>query len=505
MALEISTRTIEIEKVIGTRTAQTLVRAETLTPGAGREAIEVLIADAGAVITNIEAQTDRVVVEGTVNYQAAYRQGEENTLRAVAAQAQLSQVFDIPGTAAGMRASACAAVEHVDARYENGHMVFLATISIRAQSISLIPTEVITAIAGDQSAETEFVNICSCKTAAESESMTLVQGEATLPAALDARTTLMDRAIATVDSAEADLGGVRVKGKVNVEALISSGVAGHPAAMARYALDYEQLVDVPEWLARDVCAAATVTRLDTRVEQGGEGEDSRLAIEAEVAINVTSIGSDCADVLSDAYSTSGSALKLTTAPLNICSEIVCACYTEQIKGTLLLNENAPGVGSVIAVAARPNISGWATNGESAIEGVIEATVLYIPGGGDRAVSAQSEMPFSIKCPAPLNDSSLVCIKILSADANAIMSDRVELRCMLTVEATTHMPAEYTQVTGVEEGAELRRYPGIILFWPTESDDLWSIGRRYSMSAENVKAMNGGSEIIEHGKAMVLKI
>lgn len=505
MALDISTQTIEIERIIGTKSAQALTRAEALVPGAGREAIEVLLTDAAVCITNMETQTDRIIVEGALHCQATYRQGDETTLRAVAAQAQLSQVFDIPGATQGMSAYACANVEHVEARYENGHMVFLVTTSLRAQAASLTPVEVITAIEGAESIETEFVSLCSCKTAAETEAASLVRAEVALPAALDARTTLMDRAVATVESAEADLGGVRVKGIVNVEALISSGVEGHPAASVRYALDFDQLVDVPEWLAKDVCATACVTRLETRVEQAGDGEDSQLVIDAEVGVHLASITNDCVDVLTDAYATAGNVLKLSAAPVELCADIACLSCTEQVKGTLLLSENAPGVGNVIAVTARPNISGWGTNGESTIEGVIEATILYMPGGGDRVVSAQSELPFSIKCRGTLNDTSLVCIKVTSAEASAIMSDRVELRCTLVVESSTRMVAEYTRVTGVEEGANLRRCPGIILFWPGAGDNLWTIGRRYSMPVEMVKAMNGGSEIVEQGKAMVLKI
>ena len=59
MALEISRQTIEIETGVGGGIAQTLARAETLVPGAGREAIEVLLADAMVAIESVEAQTDR--------------------------------------------------------------------------------------------------------------------------------------------------------------------------------------------------------------------------------------------------------------------------------------------------------------------------------------------------------------------------------------------------------------------------------------------------------------
>jgi hypothetical protein len=504
MALEISTQTIEVENGVGAKSAQALVRAEALVPGAGREAIEVLMTNASVELSDPEAQTDRMVVEGTVRCQAVYRQGSEATLRALTAQATLSQVFEMPGVTPGLTATANANVDHVEARYENGHMIFLTTVALAAQALRLSPTDVVTSVQGAD-VQTQFSDLCSVKTIADSRASALLREEVALPAELDARTALMDWGAATVDSYEADLGGVRVKGKVHVESLISSGVEGRPAATVKYALDYDQLVEVPEWLAQDVFAHAALDRLETRVEQGGEGEDSTLVIEAEVGVNVTSLGRDCATALADAYATGGQQISVGREKLSLVTNIESQRCTDLVKGALLLSENAPGVGSVIAVVVHPNISGWEESGDARIEGVLEASVLYMPGGSDQLASAQSELPFSVRCPGALNDLSEVKISVLSAEANALMSDRVELRCMLGISTVTRFTQEADVVNTAAEGESVKRRPGIILFWPTGDDSVWSIGRRYAVSVDEVKKMNGGSAVIEHGKAMVLRI
>ena len=366
MALEIAKQTIEIETGVGGGISQTLARAETLVPGAGREPIEVLLADALASISSVEAQTDRVVAEGDVFCQAAYRQGDEPTMRAVAAQTRISQVFDMPGVTPGMTARVCASVEHVEAKYENGHMVFLVTVTLSAQTTKLTPIELVTKLEDTDDIQTLSGEICSCRILAETAATALLREETTLPAALDARTALMERGAVWIESCQADLGGVRVKGRVNVEALISSGLEGRPAASVRTVMDIDQLVEVPEWLSADVCAEAQLKRLDTRVEQGGEKQDSILVVEAEVDLTVTSLGRDCVTAVTDAYAIKGSGLDVQGEDHTLCSDIRCVSATDQIKGTLLLSENAPGVGSVISVIAHPNISGWSTNSDSAI-------------------------------------------------------------------------------------------------------------------------------------------
>ena len=503
MALEISKQTVEFESCAGSGSAQALARAETLVPGAGREAIEVLISDALVNVDRVEAQTDRIVVEGSVRCQAAYRQGDGSTLRAVAAQSQLSQVFEMPGVMPGMTARACAAVESAEAKYENGHMVFLVSISINAQAFRLTGQEIITGAGGMDGIQTLPAELCSTRITAETEASSAIREEITLPAALDARTALMEWGSAWVESCEADLGGVRVKGRIGLEALISSGVEGRPVASVRHPIEFDQLVEVPEWLAGDVCAEASVTKLDSRVEQGGEKEDSILAVEAEVSVHVTSIGRDKITALTDAYSTSGRRLDTEITEVAYCADTSCHRISEQVRGTLLLSENAPGVGNVISVSVHPNISGWATNGESTIEGVIEATVLYMPGGSDIPASARSEMPFAVKYPGTLNDGSMVLISVLSAEASTLMSDRVELKCTLGIQTFTRTPAETELLTGLDEGGDIKKRPGIIICWPAQDDSPWTIGKRYSVPEQEINGLTGGSPV--PSKPIVIRI
>ena len=141
MPLNVVKKEIEIEREIGYRYLQILGRAETLVPGAGREAIEVLLWDASAAIIRADVQSDRVVLDGTLNCQAVYRQGEESTLRALSAKSTVSQVTEIPGAQGGMLSRVQPVVESVEARYENGHMVFLVGLGLHVRVMKLEPVE----------------------------------------------------------------------------------------------------------------------------------------------------------------------------------------------------------------------------------------------------------------------------------------------------------------------------------------------------------------------------
>ena len=508
MAISVLKQALEIEELVGSRQGQALLRAEAIVPGAGRDAIETLMSEADLVIGQVDVQEGRVVLEGTAHCQAVYRQGGEASLRSLTAQAQLNHAFELPGAAGDMPCRVAGEVEHVEAKYENGHMVFLVSVGLKLQVWKLTPAEIVTGVEGSPALETESETVRSVRLAAESDVDTLLSETVSLPAALDAQTALMSWGTVVVEGVEPDLGGVRVRGKLNVEALVASGVAGRPVALIKVPLAFERLVEMPDWLVENVYATARLQRLETRVETGEEDDeaDVDMRIEAEVNVSVKAVTASEAAALTDAYATRGPSVQIEMQEITPCVSIERTQASEAFRGTLLLPENAPGAGTVLAVRVRPVVGGWGVDaGRTTIDGVLEATVLYMPGGSDRVASAQSEMPFSLQVQGELDDSSWVTVEALSAEANALMSDRLELRCLLNVAAETRVTKEYRLLSGAQEGEDVKKRPGIVLFWPGGDDDIWSIGKRYNVSVEDVRAMNGGTDVIRQGKALVLKI
>ena len=499
MALETDRQTLELENLIGARAAQVLVRAEALVPGAGRDAIEPLLADASLYISQTDLQTDRVVLEGSVTCQAAYRQGEESTLKALTAQTTLNHVIEIPGAQPGMLCRVQGRAVHVDARYENGHMVFQVTCDLSAQVLHLTPAQVITGISGAEGLQATSREITSVKLAAEATELALLKDAVALPAALDARTSLMDWAAIEIESVEPDLGGARVKGRLLVDTLVSSGVAGRPAVVVRCPLALDQLVELPEWLMGDVFAECDLRAIRSRVEPTGEDGDMRLACEAEVRVRVLANATDRANALTDVYATQGASLDVERETLRLCAEASQRRVSDVVRGTVLLGENAPAVGTVVAVKAVPVIGEWrGENGQGRVDGVIEAQVLYLPGGSDVPAAAEAELPFTVTVPQALNERSIVDIQVLSAEANALMGDRLEMKLNLSIACQTRRREAVEVVEEVEEGEPIQRRSGIVIRWPDAGETAWDIGKRYAVPLEGVGE-------IEPGRPVVVKV
>ena len=496
MALNLTRQSFEAEKLVGLRQAQVLLRAEALVPGAGREVIEPLLADACLFIDAADIQADRIVLEGTARCQAVYRQGEENTLRALTAQTSLNYVLDIPGAEPGMFSRVRGAVAHVEARYENGHMIFLVSCDLRAQVLSLEAVEGIDSVSGQTGLEEDYAFIHSVKLAAESSETALIRETVPLSAALDARATLMDWTAVEIESVKADLGGVRVAGRVLVETLISSGVDGHPAAVVRVPMAFDQLVEMPEWLTGDVMAEADVRGVRTQIAMAEDESQAQLNCEAELRVRVLANATDAPRVLRDIYATQGGALDVKLQSVALCDSVSRVRQQEPARGTALLGEGQPRIGAVIATRVNPVIGEWRGEGDAGhIEGVLEVSVLYTPAGSEQPAAARAEIPFALDVPVPLDETSMIDIEPTAAEASALMGDRLDIKAQLGVRCETRSRQTVEIVADVESGEPIRRRSGIVIVWPDGSEDAWSIGKRYAIPAREAAEFSVGKPLV----------
>ena len=502
MPLKIIQKEIEAEKEVGYKYLQVLARAEALVPGAGREAIETLLWDANAVIIRADIQNDRVVLDGTLNCQAVYRQGEETSLRALSAKSTISQVTEIPGAQGGMLARIQPVVEHVEARYENGHMVFLVSLGVHVRVLKLEPVQVIDGVEGGENLQTLYREVCFTRLAAEATETAVLTERVELPQALDARATLMDWGSVSIESCKPDLGGVRIKGKAQIDTLIASGIEGRPAVLVKYPIEFDRLVELPEWLSQSACVTPSIRSIRTQLEQTAEDEEGSLLLQADVHFAINSNLHECVNVLEDAYASSGNSVDVQKETITACREAGCLHTQETVRGTVLLPEDAPAVGSVIAVRVLPNIAEIVpTAGGSRVSGLLEASVLYMPGGSDIPASTHTQLPFELDLDWALGENPTLSLGVSSAEANALMSDRLEMKITLNIDSEPRIQQETTLVTQITEGEAIDRRPGYIICWPQEGEDSWTIARRYGIPAASVSAGNP----VAANKPLILRI
>ena len=505
MPMSVIKKEIETEKLIGYRYVQTLCRAESLVNGAGREAVVPLLYDASAAVISTDIQNDRLIINATLHCQAVYRQGEESTLRALSAKTSVAQAIDIQDAQPGMLSRVEMQVEHVDARYENGHMHFQAAVGIRAWLMTLEKVEAISDITEKDSIEMKYEEAEFVKLAAEADETAVMTAEIDLPHSLDARNTLMDWGCVLVDSVQADLGGIRVKGRAMIETLVSSGIEGRPAVVVKYPIEFDKLIELPEWLRENAVVRAQVRGIRTQIDHDDDAEEGKLHIQADIHFSIAANIREKVVLLADAYGSGSDRIEASCREICACSEAQSTQAVETLRGTVITEDGSAAIGSIIAVRVQPNIAEISSDaGIGKISGIMEADVLYMPAGGLLPASTRAELPFELEIAQPLQEDSLVRLNVVSAEANALMSDRIEMKVLLCAECETRRTKTYSIITGIDSMPQEKRKPGYVICWPGNKDDAWSIGKRYGIKEADINAA-AGQEGISAGKYLVLNV
>ena len=495
MEFALTRKAIEAEKRYESAPRQTHIRAEAMVAGAGREMIDILLTDAKISIKSHETQTDRVLMEGECVCQAAYRAGNETNARAANASAPVSFQFDLPGALSGMTNTVSVQIDEVNAKSENGHIVFDVYATLRACATSLVPVDVIVGVGDDQTLETRFEDIKSVKLSAENAVTEHLAQTVALPAALDARYVLMDWAKPNQIDYQKEPGGVRVTGNVLVETLISTGIAQKPVQLVKYRLPVDKFVEMPEWLLDNVKTDVNVMDVKTYINQGAGGEDATLNMEAEAEICVLATGEDNARALTDVFSTGDYLVGADKKTYEVCLGAGRLNMQEPFRASVLLKDGAGAVGEVCAVKAHATVGEVIPDGaKTVVMGVVNVQVIYMTGNGEKLLGERQDLPFEINVAAEIDKDALVTVTALSPEGNALMSDRIEVKCMLDVTMDQRTKGEMTIIKDVFENGEAPAKKGIMIVWPGETDDEWTIAKRYLTRVENVRNAYDGTDI-----------
>ena len=291
-----------------------------------------------------------------------------------------------------------------------------------------------------------------------------------------------------------------MKGRVLVETLIASGLEGKPAVVVKYPIEFDKLIELPEWLAREARVCASVRSIRTQVEQAQEEEDALLQIQTDIYFDITANVQECNRILLDAYALSGSSLIPEFAKITACRQVNRTQTLETIRGTVIPGENDPAVGSIIASHVLPNVAEIScANGRSRISGLFDVRILYMPAGSDRPAAASSVLEFSVDVPQVLEEDALIVLEVVSAEASALMGDRVDMKISLGVLCESRIREEIVYVRDIEEGETIVRRPGYVISWPQPEEDAWSIAKRYKVDSAEA------GESVEAGKPLVLRI
>ncbi len=487
---------LQMERLVGSAQGQAAVEGEITLPGGLREEARVLSAGAMVVLDSVEAQQDKVVLEGRVVFHALYTQGDPGKPQAMEASADFTHTLDLPGAQARMLCRGDAAVEHVEAAAYSGRLSLKAILQTRCRVLSTQPVAVLTGITGVEGLEQRTRTLSLKRTVAQGQAEALLREEFDLPEGLQITQTLYGTAMPRVTEITGGLGRAGVSGTVALEVYHASETPGKPLCVTRHSLPFDQAVELAGEDGELLDGRAVVKDVAVVSQEGAEGERT-LRVEVLLGITAWADRREDVTVLQDAYTTAGEDVRLARTSVRCRVEDHEVQAAESGKLMLLLPEGSPAARTVLCGFAVPVLTGREQiGGRLTVEGMLEVTLLYMTDDSDAPVTVFQEEPFRLTFAAESAPEDFLTLTVGEVDVSAITSDRVEMKYILHLRGSGMETQEAALATEAERVEAEPPSESLILYFTQPGEGTWDIARRYRLPRAQLTEMNPGLEKTE---------
>jgi hypothetical protein len=200
----------------------------------------------------------------------------------------------------------------------------------------------------------------------------------------------------------------------------------------------------------------------------------------------------------DAYTTTGDRLMLSAQPMSRAVEHRQIRTAESGRLTLMLDHQPP-VRTPLRAVLTPVITDLTRqNGRLTVEGMMEATLLYMTDDEPAPQVFHAEEPFRavFACEPALAESA--ALTVTNIDPVTVTSDRVEVKYILHLDCGDVQLSPNSLVTQITAQPSEPCEPGILLCFSRANETVWDLAKRYRVSPEALKRMNpalqdGGAE------------
>ncbi len=498
---------LPVERFIGAASTQAVVEGEVALPGGLREETRVLSAEAMCVPERTEVFTDRADVDGKVIFHVLYTQGDPAHIQHLEATAEFTHAVDLPGAEPAMDGQSTAVVEHVEANAQGGRLHLRAILKTGARVLSSEPITVVTGVQDAPGLMTRTALLEGCLTTATGQQDVLVRDECELAEVLQVEDTLYATALATVSDVMGGEERATLSGNILLEVVHRSAMPSRPIVVTRHTSPFEETLSLMGEPGDTLCCDAIVKDVAV-LSQNGQ-EDGEKTLRAEVLLGLSARATRRRDVqlLLDAYTTQGSSLTPVSQEIRRAMSYQ-GCHTaESGKLTMVLDGEQPLARTPIKAFLRPIVTDISQQGgRMALEGMMEATLLYMTDDSDVPVSYSTEEPFRMAFACDISDPDSITLAPSNIEVNTITSDRVEVKYILHLFCQDVQLATESLVSDVQEAPAEPMNPGIVLYFTQPEETLWDIAKRYRVSRESLQRMNPeleGEGPYETGRSVIL--
>ena len=116
---------------------------------------------------------------------------------------------------------------------------------------------------------------------------------------------------------------------------------------------------------------------------------------------------------------------------------------------------------------------------------MNVTLVYLPVDSDIPCAVKTREPFSMTFPVEAGEGMRAQLQAVECAIGPATSDRVELRCVLALQAQKQTVQRVRFVTDVFQRPDENRQSGFVLVWPAPGETRWETARRLRVPQESL--------------------
>ncbi len=491
MDVNIERETLQYERMAANLSEQVTIEGEAMLPGSMRDAVTVLSVQAQAHLSGTQSATDRIGVRGRVAFQVLYTQGDLTRIRVMETTCDFTHSLAAMGVTPGMRAEASVCVRETNGVSGSGRLSLSAQLEISARAFEAAERSVVSGVSGEVALCTKTQTVAMCTVEPLGEEKALVREEFDLPDRLGVGDVLTASGAATVTDITGGSGRVGVSGVVELRVMHRPAKAGDALVMTTHEAPFQ--VTIPAQLPEGAVPTARAEVVDVMADSAEIDRQRTMRAEAEVCVRLYCQRETEQTLLEDLYATQGAILDPQTETIDVHSAKECGSVRESVRIQATLPPGAPPVETMLAAFAQPlsetvESAGRRTNAE----GVMGLTLLYLPVDSDIPYAVGIREPFSMTFPIEMEAGADAQLAVIECGVGPATSDRVELRCVLALQARVHWVERVQLVTDVAVRPEEKQEHGFVLVWPAPGETRWETARRLRVPQESLRPAGGSA-------------
>ena len=284
-------------------------------------------------------------------------------------------------------------------------------------------------------------------------------------------------------------GGVICRGDVFVKLLLCREEEGMPYTALRK-LPFSSTVPIEGAMRGD-----SVTATGSVCEMGITVEDNRIGIDAGIMLEAQAAHSDEVEYVKDVYSVSrrcANGYKTVEIP----RDASCFVGNFTLSDSMSLDESGLAHGARIIDASGSAVAEeYSFDGERCTVSGRARLALLTEKDGEFS-SSEIELPFTYRVGGVGGADRAVCAcEVVSVRAKAD-GERVGIDAEIGVSGLAYTLARESLLSGVAFGDEIESPRGeIVVSYPSDSDTVWSVAKRYGVELNKLRSANGiGADI-----------